>query len=362
MPRPHTIIRVVVAAATVALGLALATPADAAGGWFGEHTGSSVSVNGTYTPLVGDFAGDGHDDIVWYAPGPATDFLWTSNGDGTFAKAPLARQVSGTYIPVVGDFGKDNRSDIFWYKPGSDADHLWMFQNGAIFEVTHYIAGIYQPIVLRDSAYGSGDDDIFWYAPGAASDSIWTFDASGAKTGRYVNVPGSPKPLMGDFDGNGIADVFWYNAGTTPDQLWRGTDGAGSFIQAGFTVNGTFQPAVQDFTSGSDGRSDILWFRPGAAADVLWEGTGAGGFAPSNHVVSGTGTGIALDWSWGYLWTYDPAAPDRTWYDDGAVEYDDLAGNTELGAGYTTLVGNFASTVEGIFWYKAGPAPEILMN
>ena len=356
------LIRIGVVAATLLAGLAVATPAHAVSTWFSnEYTGASVNVNGTYQALVGDFAGDDHDDIIWYAPGPTTDFLWTSNGNGTFAKAPLAKQVNGTYIPLVGDFGKDNHDDIFWYKPGSDADYLWMFQSGQIYQVTHYIAGVYTPVVLHDSQFGSGDDDILWYAPGSASDSIWTFNAQGAKTGKYLNVPGSPKPLTGDFDGNGIADVFWYNPGTTPDYLWRGTDGQGTFTQAGFTVNGTFAPVVQDFTEGTDGRSDILWFRPGAGADVLWEGTAGGGFSSSPHTVPGTGTPIGLTWSWGYVWTYDPAAPDRVWYVEGA-DYDQQAGHTELGAGYTPLVGRFAGTVEGIFWYKAGSAPEYLMN
>ncbi|MCP4382843.1 MAG: hypothetical protein GY798_15720, partial [Hyphomicrobiales bacterium] len=33
---------------------------------------------------VGDSTGEGTDDIFWYAPGAAKDYLWTGNGDSTF--------------------------------------------------------------------------------------------------------------------------------------------------------------------------------------------------------------------------------------------------------------------------------------
>ena len=409
------LIRIGVVAATLLAGLAVATPAHAVSTWFSnEYTGASVNVNGTYQALVGDFAGDDHDDIIWYAPGPTTDFLWTSNGNGTFAKAPLAKQVNGTYIPLVGDFGKDNHDDIFWYKPGSDADYLWMFQSGQIYEVTHYIAGVYTPVVLHDSHYGSGDDDILWYAPGpatdylwlsngdatfdtlaspdqisgtytpivgdfagsaaddivwyapgSAADSIWNFNtAQGGHATQAITVPGSPKPVVGDYDGNGFADILWYNPGTTADSLWRRTTDGGPFTATPQTINGTFTPVVQLFTPDhTDERSDILWFASGAAGDSLWEGKADGSFIKTSHAISDTGTPLGLIYDWGYTYTWNPSGPDRVWYDNvSGPDHDEDALNTEIPAGYTPLVGNFNDdgSVPAIFWYKAGSATEYL--
>src|SRR5687767_13551946 len=78
----------------------------------------SVTVNGTYKPLVGDFEGDGDDDIFWYAPGTAKEVMWESNGDGTFI-GRAAAQVNRTYRPFTGDFDADGDDEIIWYAPGT---------------------------------------------------------------------------------------------------------------------------------------------------------------------------------------------------------------------------------------------------
>jgi hypothetical protein len=41
-------------------------------------------VRGTYRPLVGDFGGDGPDDVLWWAAGPPTDVLWFGHADRRF--------------------------------------------------------------------------------------------------------------------------------------------------------------------------------------------------------------------------------------------------------------------------------------
>ena len=59
------------------------------------------SVSGDYQPLVGDFAGDTHDDILWRTPGSTRAYLWTSQGDGTFVSTtrtvPAANQASTSF-------------------------------------------------------------------------------------------------------------------------------------------------------------------------------------------------------------------------------------------------------------------------
>ena len=71
---------------------------------FHEDLGcATVQVGGTYTPIVGNFAGGRADDIFWYAPGSTPDYLWISSTTrGSFTK--VRKDVSGTYRPLVGDF------------------------------------------------------------------------------------------------------------------------------------------------------------------------------------------------------------------------------------------------------------------
>lgn len=364
-----TAARLFAAGALVLAGLA-ATVSPAAAvdkPWFGQTTGSAVSVGGTFRPIVGNFNGSPEDDIVWYAPGSGTDHLWTSNADKSFSKAALSTQVNGTYTPIVGDFAGDNFDDIFWYGVGSVPDSLWIGHDGGSFTtVSASVSGTYQPFVVTDSRFDlGGTDDIVWYAPGSGADSMWVFTtAQGAHTSLPLTIPGSPKPLVGNFDGDGYADVFWYTAGTTAEELWRGTNGAGGFIKSGFNVNGTYQPVVEDFTPFSDGRSDILWFKSGAGGDQLWQGKASGGFSPSSPNIADVGTPIALNYEWGYTYTVNPSGPDRIWYSNAPdADTAQNAANTELPAGYTPIVGEFVDAGDPVvFWYKAGSAPEYLFS
>ncbi|NES72120.1 MAG: hypothetical protein F6K24_46470, partial [Okeania sp. SIO2D1] len=65
-------------------------------------------------------------DVLWYRPGTAQDFLWSFNSDGTFESSPFT--VNGTYTPITGDFNGNLFSDILWYRPGTGQDFLWSFQ------------------------------------------------------------------------------------------------------------------------------------------------------------------------------------------------------------------------------------------
>lgn len=89
-------------------------------GGFGQET---VSINGTYQPHVGDLDGDGWDEIIWYAPGPAADAVWFGRASG----GPTSRgfSVSGTYHPLVADFDASGGDDIVWFQGSSTTTPVW---------------------------------------------------------------------------------------------------------------------------------------------------------------------------------------------------------------------------------------------
>ena len=51
-----------------------------------------------YTPLAGDYDGDGRDDIFWYAPGSAADSLWRAATGGAFT--PVATTSGHGLLPT----------------------------------------------------------------------------------------------------------------------------------------------------------------------------------------------------------------------------------------------------------------------
>ena len=55
--------------------------------------------------------------------GSGYDVVWYGRSDGSFGAA--AATVGGTYQPYVGDYGGDGPNDVFWYAPGGPDDYLW---------------------------------------------------------------------------------------------------------------------------------------------------------------------------------------------------------------------------------------------
>lgn len=331
----------------------LAEPID-----FWDEATAGLAVSGTYKPIVGDFVGApaNLDEIIWYAPGAATDYLWVPNGDGTFSTQALGTQVSGTYTPLVGDFSGNSLDDIVWYAPGNAADYLWT-ANGLGFDAQPVsVGGTYAPVVADDAA---GKDDIIWAKAGGGPGWIWSFEGMGTYLSHPITSPAGSSPLVGRFNDGVCADVFWYVPGNGADALWEldcsGNIGA-SYAQ---TVNGTYQPSVNDYTAGGDGKDDILWHRnPGGSS--LWQNTGAGNWASTAHQIPTTGKPLAVAKNWGLAHFYSTTGPDWVFWKTGGDDYVAPLSNTEIGAGYMPIVGRFVGQNADIFWYKAGNSAERL--
>ena len=214
------------------------------------------TVNGTYTPLVGDFDGDGFDEILWYAPGSTQDYMWNFTSYTTIQSRSYP--VNGTYTPTVGDYTADGADDILWYAPGSQADYLWDYNTGGGYASHRQtINGVYKPV--SGSVAQDATDDIFWYAPGTAADYIWDYPVGGgtpASIRQTVNGGGYlPFSLDVFADGAGNEDLFWYAPGTSPDSLWDYYFGS-RFTYAEY-VDGEYVTTSGDFFG--DGAEDIVF-------------------------------------------------------------------------------------------------------
>ena len=120
--RSMTLVAAVVAlAAIVHAGPAAAAPVTPLFG--GILATVPIEVNGSYVPLPTYC--DGDIDVVWYGVGAAPDARWLglNLAPPTVEFSRVAMSVSGTYRPFVGDFDGDGCEDIFWYSPGAAPDH-----------------------------------------------------------------------------------------------------------------------------------------------------------------------------------------------------------------------------------------------
>lgn len=210
-------------------------------------TSRAYTVNGDdYWPLAGDYTGDGADDILWYMPGTGQDYLWEYDAGGTYTSS--ARRIDGSYWALVGSFGRDATDDVLWYAQGTRADHLWDFApNGGYASRQLRVDGVYNPTVVDIFDDGWGGDDVVWYRPGASADYVWDF-RSGTPRSFPQSVGGDYWTVAGDFSGDGHEDVLWMNDATV--HLWDFTaPGAGADAVERWDY--TFQPSA--FTQGEPG-------------------------------------------------------------------------------------------------------------
>ena len=78
---------------------------------------TSPTVNGWYSPVALDATGDGRDDILWYVPGGTAAYRWEFRSDATFQSRALTLAAL-TGRPVVGDFDGDGAEDVLLAAPG----------------------------------------------------------------------------------------------------------------------------------------------------------------------------------------------------------------------------------------------------
>jgi hypothetical protein len=232
---------------------------------------------GQRIPLAGDFDGNGRDEIIWYAPGPDPDELWSWNGSG-FDRSPL--RVNGHFRPQVGDLDGDGRDDVIWYAPGPAQDYIWYgtATRGRFESVPVTVNGHYRVAVA--DLDGDGRDDVVWHAPGPAHDYIWYGLGRGRFQSVHVRVNGDFIPLAGDFDGDRRHDIYWYAPGPASDFIWYGSPNRGGFHSILLDVFGHYQPVTGDFDR--DCRSDILWAAGSVTGSPIWYGSpNRGGFTRS---------------------------------------------------------------------------------
>ena len=186
-----------------------------------RFTRVSLTINKSYLPIVGDFYGDDYDDIIWYAPGTDADAAWVSVDDGTSYFQNRAIAINGRFRPsVLHDYTSvDRKDDIVWYAPGSARDYVWHLNesgSGTYQTVNIAITSTFQTVV----GDWNGDflEDLVLYAPGTASDYRWASRADGSFASSRVTVNGTYKPVTIYQDGGD--GILWWADGPGSEAYW----------------------------------------------------------------------------------------------------------------------------------------------
>lgn len=299
------------------LGLQIRTKLSNGDGTFGaqlQRHGDGSGIWNKSLPLVGDFNGDGRADIAfaWFAgPGVGLQIRTKlSNGDGTYTSA-LQTVGDGEAIwnngpPVIGDFNGDGRDDLAFASfdgaglglhirtKVSNGDGTYTSQlnrqgdDQAIWNRGGPLVGDFNADGLDDLAFAWFDAALGLQIRTKLSNGDGTYAARLQTQGDSALIWNAGPPLVGDFDNDGDADIAfaWYEGaglglnirtkfsnrdGTYAQRVHRLGDGEGIWNRGA--------PLVGDFDG--DGDADIAF---------AWQGGSGVGLQIRTKLSSGDGT------------------------------------------------------------------------
>lgn len=278
-----------------------------------------VTAQFTLTPaqytgtVVGDFNGDGHGDLLARRVGTGDLYLWAGDGSGTSFAAPvLLGDAWDNYTDfAVGDFNGDGKDDLVGRDIATGALMYWAGQGtagqpGAGDGFVAHIQltpdwGAYTDTVGGDFN-GDGHDDLI--ARDAATGVLYFWAGTGT-TGQGgdsgfrapVAVAGDWSDYTdfasGDLNGDGKADLIARSRSTDTLYSWTAVapDSSGTAQFAAANTVGTNWGDFSDFAAGQlngDGRADLVGRTDDADQLWLWTGdTSPDGFAPRQLLLSG---------------------------------------------------------------------------
>lgn len=135
--------------------------------------------------LAGDFDGDGVDEALWWAPRAQTAVrwrpasLWTEEGTCAEGQAPVLAGAGGrTARPAVGDFDGDGADDVLWVDDAAP-ETAWRLVEATPEVVRLPEVGVDATPCVGDFD-GDGCDDVLWFAPHQATSPLWRARCEGA--------------------------------------------------------------------------------------------------------------------------------------------------------------------------------------
>ncbi|WP_158888834.1 FG-GAP-like repeat-containing protein [Amycolatopsis anabasis] len=228
---------------------------------------------GQEVPLSGDFNGDGKTDVATFTRGGSGIVnVALSNGSGfDQARTWHTHFAIGAEFPAVGDFNGDGKDDIATFTRGDSGKVYVSLSDGTKFVQDgwkwhdHFALGNEIPAVGDFNGDGKADIATFTRAD---SGKVYVSLSDG---GQFVQdawkwhdhfALGNEIPAVGDFDGDGKDDIVTFTRGDLGDVYVSLSDG-GKFVQDAWKWHDWFAPfaeipGIGDFDG--DGKADIVTF------------------------------------------------------------------------------------------------------
>src|SRR5213078_1285078 len=176
---------------------------------------------------TGDFDGDGKADILWRNAVTGENYIWLMNGLSIASSGSVnfVDPASGWQVQGIGDFDGDGRDDILWRNLSTGENYIYLMNGWAIAS-----GGLIRTVA--DQAWqvkgigdfdGDGRADILWRNSSTGENYIYVMNGLTIASEGYLRtvVDQAWKVKgVGDFDGDGKADILWRNTVTGEDYAY----------------------------------------------------------------------------------------------------------------------------------------------
>ena len=279
----------------------LTVPSNPCGTVSGFDNVASVSVGSNPRSIaIGDFNGDGNQDFavpIWSFGTGTTVSIRLGNGSGGFFSASNVNVGSAPISVAIGDFNGDGHQDLAVANDNSGTVSIRLGNgSGGFSGTTNVTVGSHPLSIAVGDFNGDGKQDFATANHDSNSVSIRLGDGLGGFSGSTnISVGDTPfSVVVGDFNGDGNQDFAVANTGSNTISIRLG-DGAGGFSgTTGVSVgSSTYSLAIGDFNG--DGKQDLA--APSNSSDRVFIrlGDGLGGFSGSTEVPVSSGPyGIAV--------------------------------------------------------------------
>ncbi len=232
---------------------------------FEEPVSWGSGIAGKAKRMIGDFNGDGKDDLLIYAAGEPGVIVLLSDGAAFINSGYWTDAEHGADGWAVGDFNGDGKDDLMRYFPGGAGSEVFL-SNGTRFVKSGSWTGVGNGTdgwTVGDFN-GDGKDDLLRYIPGVSGGEVFLSDGarfveSGSWTGAGNGTDGW---IVGDFNGDGKDDLLRYLPGESGGEVFL-SDGA-RFVESGsWTGLGNGREGWFSADFNGDGKADLMRYLRG---------------------------------------------------------------------------------------------------